>query len=212
MSARLDPIAGVILAGGLGRRFGGADKALIDFHGRPLLAHVVDRLAPQVDSLLLSANGDPTRFAAFTLPVLPDPVADAPGPLAGLAAAALHLGRRRPDVARLLTVAVDLPLLPPTLVADLAAALDAAPRARVAVARSGGRVHPVVALHRLDGLDDLVAGLASGAVRRVMTWVEARGMVEVDFSTADGDPFANLNSPDDLAALAAATLPRGTPP
>ena len=196
-----EPIAGVILAGGQGRRFGGADKALLDLGGRPLLAHVVDRFAPQVAPLFLSANGDPERFAAFGVEVVADPFAEPAGPLAGVAAAGLRLREIRPEIDLLATVAVDTPHLPTDLVTRLAEALAAAPDARVAIAASQGRSHPVAALHRLDGLDELVAGLADGSIRRVMRWVEARGLITVSFESECGDPFLNLNRPEDLAAL-----------
>lgn len=196
-----EPIAGVILAGGQGRRFGGLDKALLDLHGRTLLAHVIDRFGPQVSPLFLSANGDPARFADFEVDVVADPFAEPVGPLAGLAAAGLRLRQTRPDVRLLATVAVDTPHLPRDLVPRLAAALADAPRARVAIAASLGRSHPVAALHHLDGLDDLVAGLADGSIRRVMRWVESRGLVTVTFEDPCGDPFLNLNRPEDLADL-----------
>ena len=195
------PVAGVVLAGGQGRRFGGVDKALLGLAGRPLLAHAIERFGPQVAPLVVSANGDPARFAGFDLPIVADPFAEPLGPLAGLAAAALWLAENHPEVRFLASVAVDTPCLPRDLVTRLAAALAAAPQARVAVAASGGRVHPVAALHRVDGLDDLVAGLADGRLRRVMSWIEARGAVVVDFADPDGDPFHNVNRPDDLAAL-----------
>lgn len=197
------PVAGVILAGGLARRMGGADKALVDLAGRPLLAHVIERFAPQVAPLLISANGDAARLSAFALPVVADPLPGHLGPLAGLAAAALWLAADHPEVRLLASVAVDSPHLPRDLVARLAAALDAAPAARSAVAASGGRIHPVAALHRVEGLADLVADLASGATRRVMSWLETRDFVTVEFVDRDGDPFVNLNRPDDVAALAA---------
>ena len=197
------PVAGVILAGGLGRRMGGRDKALLDLDGRPLLAHVIDRFAPQVSRLYLSANGAADRFARFRLPVLPDPFDEPLGPLAGLAAAAARLSVEAPDIALLATVAVDTPRLPRDLVARLAAALDRDASARVAVAASRGRTHPVAALHRTDGLDEVIAGLSDGSIRRVMRYVEARGCVVVDFADEAGtDPFANLNRPEDLAEIA----------
>jgi molybdopterin-guanine dinucleotide biosynthesis protein A len=196
-------IAGVVLAGGSGRRMGGRDKALVDLDGHPLIARVIARFAPQVGPLFLSANGDPARFAAFGLPVLADPFDEPLGPLAGLAAAALRLAGDRVEAGFLASVPVDTPCLPADVVARLAAALAAAPEARVAVAASRDRVHPVVALHRRDGLDELMSGLADGSVRRVMRYVEARGCVRVDFADVDGvDPFANLNRPEDLAEIA----------
>lgn len=200
-----EPIAGVILAGGQGRRFGGLDKALLDLDGRPLLAHVVDRFAPQVAPLVLSANGDADRFRAFGLAVVADPFAEAAGPLAGVAAAGLWLRETHPDIDLLASIAVDTPRLPRDLVPRLAEALARAPEAGVAVAASHGRTHPVAALHRLDGLDDLVAGLADGSIRRVMRWVEARGVVTVTFEGPGDDPFLNLNRPEDLDGLRRAT-------
>lgn len=198
--ATLEPIAGVILAGGQGRRMGGVDKALVDFEGRPLLAHVVERFAPQVDRLLLSANGDAARFAAFGLDVVPDLFAEPMGPLAGLAAAHRRLETVGSDARFIATIAVDGPCLPRDLVARLAEALAAGPDARVAVARSRDRVHPVAALHCRDDLEDLIGGLADGSIRRVMNWIERRGVVLVDFDDVDGvDPFLNLNRPEDLA-------------
>ncbi len=197
-----EPIAGVILAGGQGRRFGGVDKAFLDLDGRPLLAHVVERFGPQVSPLFLSANGDPGRFADFGLAVVPDPFAEPVGPLAGLAAAGLRLRRDAPGIDLLASVAVDTPRLPLDLVARLRAALAARPEARVAIATSRGREHPVAALHRLDGLDTLVAGLADGSIRRVMRYVEMRGVVAVEFADADGaDPFLNLNRREDFAEI-----------
>lgn len=194
------PIAGVILAGGQGRRMGGVDKALLDLHGRPLLAHVIDRFAPQVGALLLSANGDPARFAAFGLEVVADPFTEPTGPLAGVAAAMARLDEIGSDAAFLATVAVDTPLVPRDLVARLAVALAARPDAGAAIATSRGRDHPVAALHRRTGLDELMRGLADGSIRRVMRYLEVRGVVRVDFADEDGrDPFLNLNRPEDLA-------------
>ncbi|NLH81761.1 MAG: molybdenum cofactor guanylyltransferase [Phyllobacteriaceae bacterium] len=197
-----EPIAGVILAGGQGRRFGGVDKALLDLDGRPLLDHVIERFGPQGGSLFLSANGDPARFAGYGLDVVADPFAEPVGPLAGLAAAGLRLRRDAPGIDLLASVAVDTPRLPRDLVARLAAALAADPAARVAIAVSRGREHPVAALHRLDGLDALIAGLADGSIRRVMRYVEMRGVVRVGFADEDGgDPFLNLNRREDFAEI-----------
>ena len=136
------PVA-VLLAGGLARRMGGGDKPLRLLGGRPLLDHVLDRIRPQVRAVALNANGDPARFAAWGLPVLPDPLPGNPGPLAGVLAGmrwAASVG-----AAYVLSVPTDTPFLP----SDLVERLDAARRLAgvpIACAASGGPTHPVVAL------------------------------------------------------------------
>jgi molybdopterin-guanine dinucleotide biosynthesis protein A len=178
-------IAGVILAGGRGRRMGGADKALIPLRGRPLIAHAIARLSPQVTALAISANGDPARFAAFGLPVLAD--ADPRGPLSGVLAG---LGWAAGHDA-LVTVAVDTPFFPADLVARLAAA--GAP----AMAASRGDLHPTFALWPLTAAPALQAFLASGAHPRVTDFARSLHAATVAFD--DGD-FSNINTPDDLSA------------
>lgn len=194
-----DDILGVILAGGGARRMGGVDKALVPLAGRPLLDHVVARLRPQVGAVVLSANGDPARYAAFGLEVLADPLDEAIGPLGGLAAGLLHARAKCPRVRRVVTVAVDTPFVPHDLVARFLAATEGDER-RIAVAASGGRTHPVAAMHPVEVLDDLLAAIGTGGLRRVMRWIDGKPSVVVDFDDPDGgDPFANLNTPDDLA-------------
>lgn len=128
---------GCVLAGGLATRMGGGDKTLRELHGRPLLAHILTRLAPQCAGLAISANGDPARFAAFGLPVWPDPLPGM-GPLGGVLAALE--ASPHPFV---LTVPGDAPFLPPDLVARLHAGRG---MVTVAQAASRGRAHPVIAL------------------------------------------------------------------
>lgn len=186
-------IDGCVLAGGEGRRMG-ADKALVTLAGKPLLSHVIARFAPQVDRLWLSANGDAARFARFGLPVVPD--AAPMGPLSGVLAA---LRRAAADGATaLVTVPVDSPFLPGDLVPRLCLAAEAAP-ADLALARSGGRVHPVFALWPVAQIGPLAEFLASGAKPRLMDF--AAGAALADFP--DDGSFDNLNTPDDLAAAEA---------
>jgi molybdopterin-guanine dinucleotide biosynthesis protein A len=181
------PPPAVILAGGGGRRMGGADKALLPLLGRPLLAHVAGRIAPQAGALALNANGDPARFARFGLPVLPDPVADA-GPLAGvLAAMGWAAGQ---GAGAVVTVAVDTPFFP----ADLVAGLSAAGPFAIA-ADTDGRAHPVFGLWPVGLRDELAAALARGA-RRVGDWAEAEGAARAVFPAA---AFLNVNVPEDLS-------------
>ena len=194
-------IAGVVVAGGLGRRIGGTDKALLPLAGLPLIAHVLNRLRPQVQALAINANGDLARFAAFGIPVLPDSIPDFPGPLAGLLAGldwAMAEG-----FAAVVTVAVDTPFLPPDLVAQLQARIGAA---TVAMAASDGRLHPTCALWRVELQPALIAALAAGE-RRVARFAEAQALVRVGFATGAPDPFFNINTAEDLAM--AETLIRG---
>ena len=198
-----DDVLAVILAGGQARRLGGVDKALVSLAGRPLVAHVIERLRPQVGAIVLSANGDPARFAAFGLTVLADPFEENVGPLAGLAAGLRHASRLDRPPRFVATVAVDTPFVPTDLIDRLAAALPDDGRS-LAIAATAGRLHPVAALHPVEEAEDLIAGLASGAQRRVMGWVESRPSVVVDFALDGGhDPFANLNTPEDIAAAEA---------
>ncbi len=194
MRADEKPLA-ILLAGGLARRMGGTDKALLALAGRPLLAHVIGRLAPQTRALALSANGDPARFAAFGLPVLPDPVANFPGPLAGILAGmrwAASLG-----AAEILSAPTDTPFLPRDLARRLGEAREQA-GAPVACAASGGRAHPVVALWATGLADALEADLRAGE-RRVGAWSERQGRVAVAFAETP-DPFFNVNDPAGLAS------------
>ncbi|GGF84023.1 molybdenum cofactor guanylyltransferase [Azorhizobium oxalatiphilum] len=191
---------GLILAGGLGRRMGGVDKALVPLAGRPLLAHVQARLAPQVERLLLSANGDPARFAAFGLTVLPDTLPDYPGPLAGVLAGMEAVARLAPEVEWLVSTPADSPLIPLDLVAQLhrERAITGAPMAHAA---SGDRTHPVVALWPIKLRHALNAYLAAGE-RRVGRFTEEQGATQVAWNATVFDPFANVNTPDDLVATA----------
>lgn len=194
----------VILAGGAGRRMGGADKAAIRLAGRPLLAHVMARLGPQVAAMVLSASEDRGPEGVCGLPVIVDPFPGRPGPLAGLLAALVWARRERPDLTDLLCAPVDTPFLPD----DLRARLDAARRAAgrtMAIAASAGRPHPTVALLAVDPAlaADLAASLARGA-RRVGDFFSRHQAAIADYGDLTPDPFRNLNTPADLAAAAAA--------
>lgn len=194
-SADARPVA-VLLAGGLARRMGGGDKPLVSLGGRPLLEHVLGRIRPQVRALALNANGDPARFAAWGLPVLPDPLPGNPGPLAGVLAGmrwAQAIG-----AADVLSVPTDTPFLPADLVARLEQARGAA-GVPIACAASGGRTHPVVALWPAALADALEAALHQGA-RKIDRWTAAQGVISAAFDETGYDPLFNVNSPDELAA------------
>ncbi len=190
-------ILGVLLAGGQARRMGGGDKALILLDGKPILAHVIARLAPQCAALALNANGDPTRFAEFGLPVIADDIADFAGPLAGVLAGMDYAAATSPDTTAILTAPADTPFLPP----DLAARLDAAKRgarAPIAVAASGGRTHHAVALWDIALRDALRQALLMAGLRKVSAFIGLFPSVAVDWPTTPHDPFFNVNSPQDV--------------
>jgi molybdopterin-guanine dinucleotide biosynthesis protein A len=199
---------GVVLAGGLARRMGGGDKPLRTIGGRTILDHVLARLAPQCGTLVINANGDPARFEAFGLPVVPDTVADHPGPLAGVLAALDWAAEHRPDAEFVATAPGDCPFLPHDLVARLQAARLAA-NADLAIAHSSGQAHPVIGLWRVALRGDLRQALVEEDIRKISRWQARHACVSVDWPTEPVDPFFNANTPEDLGAAErlAALLP-----
>ena len=186
---------GLILAGGQGRRMGGADKALLRLAGRPLAAHAIARLGPQCGALALNANGDAARLAAFGLPVLADEIADA-GPLAGVLAG-LRLAREN-GFGFLCTLSVDAPFAPRDLVAGLHAARRDADTT-MAVAASGGRRHHVIALWPVALEAGLRRALVEEGLRKAETFVDRQAPAIVEWPTTPHDPFFNVNRPEDIA-------------
>ena len=199
-------VTGVILAGGQSRRMGGGDKGLLELAGKPMLAHVIERLAPQVGRVVVNANGDPARFAAFGLPVVADTVADFAGPLAGVLAGMRWSRANAPAARWIATAAGDAPLLPRDLVERCIQALVGRSGA-IALARSAGGLHPVIGLWPVALADDLEALLAAG-VRKVLAWTDRHGTVPVSFPFVEVggtnlDPFFNANTPQELGELRA---------
>lgn len=184
--------AAIILAGGLARRMGGGDKCRQAVRGQTILARTVATVAAQASALALNANGDPARFADTGLPILPDPVPGHPGPLAGIlagldwAAAGGH--------GWLLSVPGDCPFLPPNLLARLhGARADAA----IAVAASGGHLHPVIAVWPTTCRDDLRHALLDGH-RKVGAFMARYPTATAEWPTIPFDPFLNVNTSADL--------------
>ncbi len=192
-------IPGVLLAGGLARRMGGGDKPMRRIGGRPILARVIARLAPQCDGLVLNANGDPARFASFGLPVIPDTVENFPGPLAGILAALDWAATHRPDAGWILSAAGDCPFLPRDLVARLHRA-RVEQDAQLAVAASGGQSHPVIGLWSVALREELRHALVVEDIRGVGRWTGRYRLATVTWPTEPFDPFFNANTPDDIAA------------
>jgi molybdopterin-guanine dinucleotide biosynthesis protein A len=194
--ARRERVSGVLLAGGQGSRMGGVDKGLVPLAGQPMAAHVLARLAPQVDEILINANRNTADWAAFGHPVVGDELAGYAGPLAGLHAALAHA--RHPLV---LMVPCDSPFLPADLVARLGAALRAAD-AELAVAKTFDQPHPVFCLCRRALAGHLGDFLAAGG-RRIDRWYASLKVVEVAFDDEEA-AFRNINTPAELAEAAAA--------
>lgn len=188
-------VAGVLLAGGLSRRMGGGDKNLRLLGGRPILAHVIDRIRPQVAALALNANGDAARFAAYGLPVVADSIPGFAGPLAGVLAGLDWAAEAASTCRWLLSTPTDAPFLPEDLVTRLWAAAESG--AEVAVAASGGRSHPVAALWAVSLRAPLLRAL-EGGIRKVEDFTKDRRIVTVAFASEPLDPFFNLNRPEDL--------------
>lgn len=194
-------IVGLLLAGGQSRRMGGGDKALRLLRGKSLLERVIGRVRPQVDAVVLNANGDPARFAKFGLPVVADNVPDFAGPLAGVLAGLDWTAAQRPDCPFIVSVATDAPFLPVDLVARLAAELEAA-AADLACAASAGRTHPVFGLWPVRLRGDLRRAVVEEGIRKVDQWTARHRLVTVPFADRPIDPFFNANRPEDLAAAA----------
>jgi molybdopterin-guanine dinucleotide biosynthesis protein A len=189
---------GVLLAGGLARRMGGGDKAMRQIAGRTILARVIARLKLQCDGLILNANGDPARFASFGLPVIPDSVADFPGPLAGILAALDWAAANRPEVSWVLSAAADCPFLPRDLVVRLHRA-RADENAQLAVAASDGQSHPVIGLWSVGLREELRRALVVEDVRKIDRWTARYRLATVTWSAEPLDPFFNANTVDDIA-------------
>lgn len=195
--AMASEIAGLILAGGLARRLGGGDKCLVKVAGQPILAHVLKRLRPQVGRILLNANGDPQRFVAFDLPVVPDSLEGFLGPLAGILAGLEWARVMAPEITHLVSVPGDSPFVPSNLVERLASAARAAAKP-LAFASSGGQAFPVIGFWPVSLADDLRLALVEEGLRKVDLWTTRHGIAEASWPSEPFDPFFNINTPDDL--------------
>src|ERR1700724_121939 len=196
---RTSSCVGILLAGGLARRMGGGDKTLRKAGGIPLLAHAVAALRPQCEGLVLSANGDPARFAGFDVPVVADDVQGFKGPLAGILAGLDWIAARCPDVPLAVSVPADTPFLPGDLAARLIEA-RAKDNALIACAGSGGRTHPAVAVWPVSIRNDLRHALVVEDRRKVEAFLQNYSRAIVDWAIEPHDPFFNANDPSDLAA------------
>lgn len=180
----------IILAGGRATRLGGQDKALTPFAGRPLIAHVLDRLRPQANDIVINCNRNQERLAVFGLPLVPDIEPDFAGPLAGIAAALPHCRHEH-----VLVVPCDSPFLPFDLASSLMAALT--PGRKLALCHDGKRLQPLFMLLHRSLADSLRDYLASGQ-HKVEIWCRLHDPAIVRIN--DAKAFINLNTPEELAA------------
>jgi molybdenum cofactor guanylyltransferase len=205
---RTGTCVGILLAGGLARRMGGSDKALCKLGGASLLAHAIAALRPQCDGLVLSANGDPARFAGFDVPVVADDVPGFRGPLAGILAGLDWIAERCPDVLSAISAPADTPFLPGDLAARL---MDARAKDNVVIAcaRSGGRTHPAVAVWPVSIRNDLRHALVVEDMRKVEAFLQSHSRAIVEWPVEPYDPFFNANVPSDLALAETILSQRG---
>ena len=193
------PIVAVLLAGGLARRMGGGDKCLREVAGRPLLSHVIERILPQVDHVVLNANGDPERFSEYGLPVIADVVEGNVGPLAGILTGLDWAARHVTKCEWVVSVPTDAPFLPLDYVARMMAAIEDED-AELACASTNGRTHPVAGLWALRLMLELRSALIDEDIRKIDQWTVRYRLADVEFSSEPIDPFFNANRPEDLKA------------
>jgi len=184
-------VSGIVLAGGLGRRMGGVDKGLQPLHGKAMVQHVLARLAPQVDEIVINANQNLERYGALGHRVVSDRVGGFAGPLAGL-----HAGLEAIAHPLAVTVPCDSPFLPSDLVARLREHLGAND---LAVAKTGDQPHPVFALVRRSVMGNLEAFLAGGG-RKIDAWYASLKVIEVAFDD-EADAFRNINTLQELGEI-----------
>jgi molybdopterin-guanine dinucleotide biosynthesis protein A len=196
--AQTPPTLGLVLAGGLARRMGGGDKALLRIGGTTIMERVLDRMHPQCGRIILNANGDPGRFTATGLPVVADDVPGFAGPLAGILAGLDWAATHVPDVAWVASVPGDCPFLPRDLVSRLHAAREQAAMP-MACGRSGDWRHPVVGLWPVALRQDLRYALVVEDLRKIEIWTGRHGVALAEWPDTPVDPFFNVNTPEDAA-------------
>lgn len=196
-AAARPPVAALVLAGGRASRMGGTDKCLLTLAGRPILAHLVERLRPQVRRIVLNANGDLARFSGFGLPAVSDVVEGHAGPLAGVLTGLEWAAAKAPDCPWVLSVPGDGPFVPRDLVARLLGAAEEG--VEIVSVSSAGNRNPVIALWRVSLAATLRQALVEEKLAKVDAFSQRRRLALVDWPDRPVDPFFNANSPDDLA-------------
>lgn len=194
-------IIGVVLAGGKSARMGGGDKCLSLLAGQTLLARAIARARPQVDELLLNANGDVTRFSSIDLSIIPDSIEGYAGPLAGILSALEWARAYRPHCTHVVSFASDTPFFPTDLVTRLIRTAQEQQKP-LACAASGGRSHPVFGIWPVALADDLRHAMIRDNMRKVDAWTARHGAALADYPVVPFDPFFNINQPQDLVRAA----------
>jgi molybdenum cofactor guanylyltransferase len=189
---------GLVLAGGLARRMGGADKMHIRIGGSTILERTINRLFPQCAEMMINGNSESERFSATGLPVVADSVPDYPGPLAGILSGLDGAQLLTPYKEWVVSVPSDCPFLPRNLVGRLHEARAAA-GAQLACAASGGRQHPVIGLWPAALREDLRRALTEESVRKVGEWSARYPLAVAEWPDVPVDPFFNVNTPEDVA-------------
>jgi molybdopterin-guanine dinucleotide biosynthesis protein A len=190
----------LLLAGGQSRRMGGGDKNLLELAGKPLMAHVIDRVVPDDAILVINANGDASRYAQFNLPVIPDVIDGFAGPLAGVLTGLEWATANHPACTHVITLATDAPFLPTDLASRLVRAVNEG--GDMAQAESGGRRHPVFAIWPTSQTAALRAALIDEGMRKIDHYT-ARFDCRVVCFDGEPDPFTNVNTPEDFATAQA---------
>jgi molybdopterin-guanine dinucleotide biosynthesis protein A len=198
MKTEFPPTLGLILAGGLARRMGGGDKALLQIGSETILDRVLARLAAQCERIILNANGEPSRFERFSLPVVADDIPDFAGPLAGILAGLDWVSENAKPIEWIVSVPGDCPFAPRDLVARLHTARREA-GTPLACAKSGDWRHPVAALWPLSLRDDLRRALVDEGLHKIEIWTGRHGVAIAEWPDRPVDPFFNVNRPEDLA-------------
>jgi len=187
---------GLVLAGGLARRMGGGDKALIEIGGKTILSRVIETLERQCESVILNANGDTSRFTPFGLPVVSDDIPDFAGPLAGILAGLDWLAAHRPDREWMVSVPGDCPFLPSDLVTRLHQVREQAGKP-LACAKSGDWRHPVVGLWNVKLRENLRRAIVDEDLHKIEIWTARHGIAIAEWPDHPIDPFFNVNTPED---------------
>jgi molybdopterin-guanine dinucleotide biosynthesis protein A len=198
MKTEIPSTLGLVLAGGLARRMGGGDKAMIRIGEKTILERVLERLRPACANIVLNANGDPARFARFGLPVIADSIPDFAGPLAGILAGLDWTATHAPGVSDIMSTPGDCPFLPWDVVERLHQARQDA-KLPLACARSGDWRHPVVGLWPVALREDLRTALTVDGLRKIEVWTARHGIAIADWPSEPVDPFFNVNTPEDAA-------------